>query len=205
MGIIVTVQNDVDMFKDEGEILFDGGEGFEEDLQAMIREEIGQDRNEKIVGSEDGVEVQETDAWRGIHDDEFIVFLNGADQSLQTKLSRIHRKEGELCRREGEVRGDNIQRGKIGPDDDLINLLLFNQGIVERFGVTLVVETQTLGEMALGIEIDHEGPDPHLGQTKTVRGRDGALSRPSLEVKKELPSRGFQRRGKSENVPVPHH
>jgi hypothetical protein len=56
--------------------------------------------------------------------------------------------------------------------------------------------------MALGIEIDHEGPDPHLGQTKTVGGRDGALSSPSLEVEKELLSTGFHRREESEMVPV---
>jgi hypothetical protein len=193
------------MFEDEGEIFFDGGESFEEDLQAMIREEIGQDWDEKIIGGEDGVEVQETDAWRSVHNDQFIVFLNGADQPPQTKFSRIHRKEGELCRREGEVRRNDIQRGKIGLDDDLLNLLLLNEGIVEGFGVTLVVEPQTLREMSLGIKINHEGPDPHLGQTKTVRGRDGALPCPSLKVEKELPSTGFDRREKSENAPVPHH
>jgi hypothetical protein len=59
--------------------------------------------------------------------------------------------------------------------------------------------------MALRVEIDHEGPDPHLGQTKTVRGRDGALPCSSLKVEKELLSTGFHRREKSENAPISHH
>jgi len=55
VGFIVTVQKDEDVFKNERKILFDGGEGFEKDLEAMIGEEIGQNRDEEIVRSKDRI------------------------------------------------------------------------------------------------------------------------------------------------------
>ena len=50
MGLIVTVQEDVDIFEDKRKIFFDRGEGFEKDLEAVVGEEIGQDRDDEIIG-----------------------------------------------------------------------------------------------------------------------------------------------------------
>ena len=86
MGLIETVEKDEDIFKDERKILFDRGEGLEKDLQPVIGKEISQHWDNEIVGGEDRVKVQKSDAWRGIHDDQIIVLLYGTEKPLQSKL-----------------------------------------------------------------------------------------------------------------------
>jgi len=87
MGIVVPVQEDEDILKDEREIFLNGGKGLKKDLEAMVGKEIGQHRNEEIVRRKDRIEVQEPDAGRGIHDDQFVVLLNRCEESPQSKLS----------------------------------------------------------------------------------------------------------------------
>jgi len=50
----------------------------------------------------------------------------------------------------------------------------------------LVVEAQALGEMSLRVQVDQERPEPHLGQTKPIGGRDATLPCPPLKIEEEL-------------------
>jgi hypothetical protein len=56
--------------------------------------------------------------------------------------------------------------------------------------------------MALGIQVDEECPDPRLGQTKPIRGRDSALPCPPFKVEEELFSNRFNGGRKSKIVPI---
>ena len=58
-------------------------------------------------------------------------------------------------------------------------------------------------QVALWIQIDQECPDSHLGETKTIRGRDRALPCPPFEVEEELFSDGFEGGRKAQVAPVP--
>ncbi len=57
MGFIVTVQEDEDILKDERKIFFDRREGLEKNLEPVVGKEIGQDRNDEIIGGEDRIQV----------------------------------------------------------------------------------------------------------------------------------------------------
>jgi hypothetical protein len=52
--------------------------------------------------------------------------------------------------------------------------------------------------MALRIQVDHEGPSSHLGQTKPIRCREAALSCPTLKIEEELFPYRFDRRWNSQ-------
>lgn len=171
----------------------------------MIGKEISQDRNNQVIRGENGIEIQQANAWRSIHDDQLVGLLNGTEQPPQPKFSRIHRKEGKLDRREVQVGRDDIQCGEVGFDDRLLNLFPLDQGIEKGLGVLLIVKPQTLGEMALGVEIDQKGLESHLSQTKPVGGRDAALPRPPFKIEEELFPDRFDRRGESKVIPILHH
>ena len=57
--------------------------------------------------------------------------------------------------------------------------------------ILLTVEAQALGQMALGVQIDHQCSNSHLGQAKSIGGRDTALSGSSFEIEEKLFSHGF--------------
>ena len=57
-------------------------------------------------------------------------------------------------------------------------------------------------QVALGVQIDQECPNPHLGKTKTIRGGDGAFPRPPFKVEEELFSDGFEEGRKSQVGPI---
>jgi hypothetical protein len=56
--------------------------------------------------------------------------------------------------------------------------------------------------MTLGIQIDQECPDSHLGKTKTIRRGDRALPCSSFEVEEELFSNRFYGRRNAEIVSI---
>lgn len=95
-----------------------------------------------------------------------------------------------------------MQGGKICLDDDILDLFLLNEGTEQGLGKMLIVKPQTLSEVALWVQIDHERSNSHLGQTEPIRGREAALSCPSFKVEKELLSRRFHRRRDTQIVPV---
>ena len=57
MGFIVTVQEDENILKDERKIFFDRREGLEKNLEPVVGKEIGQDRDDEIIGGEDRIQV----------------------------------------------------------------------------------------------------------------------------------------------------
>lgn len=171
----------------------------------MIGKEISQDRDNQVIGGENGIEIQQANAWRSIHDDQLVGLLNGTEQPPQSKFSRIHRKEGKLDRREVQVGRDNIQCGEVGFDNRLLNLFPLDQGIEKGLGVLLIVKPQTLGEMSLGVEIDQKGLESHLSQTKSVGGRDAALPRSPFKIEEKLFPDRFDRRRESQIVAVLDH
>ena len=57
MGLVVTIQEDEDVFEDKRKILFDRGEGFEKNLKSVVGQEIGQDGDDEVVGGKDRIEV----------------------------------------------------------------------------------------------------------------------------------------------------
>lgn len=57
MGFIITVQENEDIFKNKRKIFLDRREGFEQNLETMVGKEIGQDRDDEVIGGKDRVEV----------------------------------------------------------------------------------------------------------------------------------------------------
>ena len=43
------VENDIDILKEVGEILFDAGKGLKQDFQSIVREKVSQNRDAEIV------------------------------------------------------------------------------------------------------------------------------------------------------------
>src|SRR5512139_1263891 len=98
MGLIETVEEYEDILKNKRKILFDRGERLEKNFEPVIGKEIGQDRDDEVVGGKDRVQVQESDAWRGVHHNQLVLLLHRTEKPLQSELSRIHRKEREFYR-----------------------------------------------------------------------------------------------------------
>jgi hypothetical protein len=205
VGFVIAIQENEDVFKDKREIFFDGGEGFKQDLEAVVGEKIRQDGDQEIIGSKDGIEIQEPNTRRSIHDDQFIILFHKAKKPLEPEFPGVHGKKRELHWGEVEIGGNNIEGREVCFDDDPFEVLFLDQGAEQSLGILGVIKAQTLGEMALGVEIDHEGFHPHLSETKPVRGRNTALPCSPLKIQEELLAKRSDNGGKSQMIPIGDH
>ena len=156
----------------------DSLQGPKEGPQALKGKILTLDRNQDGVGGRQRVHDEQTQTWRGVEKDEVEVGANSLQRRPQSEFAGLSR--GEL----------HLESGQIGVGLDDLEVLDGGpgRGRQGRPGIQSVVQAGSLrqsesgGQVALGIKVDGENPLLGHGQTRGQVDGGGGLAHATLLI-----------------------